>query len=161
MLRNLFRHSRINRNSSWIDGRSLFRYTGHRRRRSRNSIHLCKLFRSLFSTETVLKAANLVLLQLTTSLQALAYLVVVVWEGRWGGGISRFHSYYALFCSFGWAVPLSAASLTATHYGCESSTLVVGCWTRRLDEAEENPSIDGGNHQKTGVRLFAYRTDFK
>ncbi|GAA5837442.1 hypothetical protein JCM5353_007112 [Sporobolomyces roseus] len=74
---------------------------------------------------------------LTTLLQALAYLLVVFWEGRWGGGISRFHSYYALFCSFGWLCPMAAASLTATHYGY------------------------GGNHQKTGVRLFAYRTDFK
>lgn len=58
--------------------------------------------------------------QLTTALQALAYLVVVLWEGLGGKGISRFHSYYALFCSFGWLAPLAAASLTATHYGCTS-----------------------------------------
>ncbi|GAA6058944.1 hypothetical protein JCM10212_002896 [Sporobolomyces blumeae] len=73
---------------------------------------------------------------LTTALQALAYLLVVLWEGLAGGGISRFHAFYALFCSFGWVCPLTAASITATHYGY------------------------GGSHQKTGVRLHAYRTDF-
>ncbi|GAA5932244.1 uncharacterized protein JCM15063_001168 [Sporobolomyces koalae] len=72
---------------------------------------------------------------LTTSLQALAHLLVLLWEGLGGRGISRFHAYYALLCSFGWMSPIAAAAFTATHYGY------------------------GGDHQNSGTRLPAYRTD--
>ncbi|GAA5831684.1 hypothetical protein JCM3766R1_004978 [Sporobolomyces carnicolor] len=89
-----------------------------------------------FATVVItIDAAETPFVFLTTALQALAYLVVVLWEGLGGKGISRFHSYYALFCSFGWLAPLAAASLTATHYGY------------------------GGTHPKSGDRLPAYRTD--
>ncbi|GAA6004155.1 uncharacterized protein JCM10292_007264 [Rhodotorula paludigena] len=48
---------------------------------------------------------------------ALAYLVTVFQAGLTGSGISRFHAYYALFCSMGWLCPLTAASVVAPHYG--------------------------------------------
>ncbi|GAA5978785.1 hypothetical protein JCM5350_004820 [Sporobolomyces pararoseus] len=96
-------------------------------------------FAVFFATLVIsIDGAETPFLFLTTSLQALAYLAVVLWEGgKWGNGISRFHSYYALFCSFGWMAPLAAASVTATHYGY------------------------GGNHQRSGARLPNYSTKYK
>lgn len=47
------------------------------------------------------------------------------------------HAYYALLCALGFLCPLSAASVTATHY------------------------LYGGSHQKSGVRLLAFRTNIQ
>ncbi|BGO92056.1 hypothetical protein NBRC10512_000787 [Rhodotorula toruloides] len=74
---------------------------------------------------------------LTTTLQALAYIITILQAGFAGDGISRFHAYYALLCALGFICPLSAASVTATHY------------------------LYGGSHQKSGVRLLAFRTNIQ
>ncbi|GAA5864042.1 hypothetical protein JCM1840_000682 [Sporobolomyces johnsonii] len=95
-------------------------------------------FTVFFATAVVvIDGAEAPFIFMTTCLQALAYILTVLQQGLLGEGISKFHAYYALFCSLGFLCPLSAASLTATHFGY------------------------GGAHQKTGVRLLAYRTDIK
>ncbi|BGP48897.1 hypothetical protein JCM10450v2_004776 [Rhodotorula kratochvilovae] len=85
---------------------------------------------------TVVDGAEAPFIFMTTCLQAVAYLVTVLQAGLTGEGISRFHAYYALFCSMGFLCPLSAAAVTATHYHY------------------------GGSHQ-TGSKLLAFRTDIR
>ncbi|BGP32737.1 hypothetical protein JCM10296v2_004521 [Rhodotorula toruloides] len=86
---------------------------------------------------TVVDGAEAPFIFLTTTLQALAYIITILQAGLTGDGISRFHAYYALLCALGFLCPLSAASVTATHY------------------------LYGGSHQKSGVRLLAFRTNIQ
>ncbi|BGP25259.1 hypothetical protein Rt10032_c04g1847 [Rhodotorula toruloides] len=86
---------------------------------------------------TVVDGAEAPFIFLTTTLQALAYIITILQAGLTGDGLSKFHAYYALLCALGFLCPLSAASVTATHY------------------------LYGGSHQKNGVRLLAFRTNIQ
>ncbi|GAA6003060.1 hypothetical protein JCM10207_001967 [Rhodosporidiobolus poonsookiae] len=71
----------------------------------------------LFATlVTVSDAAEASYGYMSTVLQALAYLLTIMQQGLFGSGVSRFHAYYALFCSLGFLSPLAAASVTGAHF---------------------------------------------